>query len=231
MIKNASKTANLVAACFFLMACGSDTDGTGDDMNPAGSGGSSGGNTAATNGSNGNATTGSTTGAATSGTTGSTAGTTSGSGTTGSGGNTTGTSTTGGAAGGDDGGVDPGSSSGGGSGDDPATPGNDSATSVQCGADVADCSLTSKSCCAVGLMYPPKFSCNDGTTCAQGQRAVCDGPEDCGGKVCCVAIPSGSVSCIDSCFGSELCHTDEDCSEPGARCERGATFNYWGICG
>ncbi len=234
VIKNASKTANLIAACFLFVACGGDGEGD-DDGNNTGGGTSAGSNT----GSTGTATTGTATTGATSGGS-STGSSTGGNGATTGNGSTTGSSTgsnsgtTGAATGGDDGGVDPGSSTtgGGGGGDDPATPGNDSATSVQCGANIADCNLTSKSCCGTGVYPLITFSCTAGTTCSQGMRTVCDGPEDCGsGEMCCVSIAkAGEVSCSKTaCDGSELCHTDEDCSKAGSRCEKGTIF-VWGLC-
>jgi hypothetical protein len=131
---------------------------------------------------------------------------------------------------GDDGGTAP--TTGGGA-DDPATPGNDSDTAVQCGKDIASCDTTVNACCATGNFPSLVFSCNPGASCSEGAEAVCDGSEECGGQACCVEIANGgTVSCKASCGLGEprLCHTDQDCSA-GETCKPGGLYTWWGVCG
>ncbi len=137
----------------------------------------------------------------------------------------------GGSTGEGDAGTEPEPGSGGMSDDDPSTPGNDGAGEVQCGADIARCDTASNACCATGLFPGLTFSCQAGASCSEGSQTVCDGPEDCGGKACCVEIPAGNVKCKDSCgfIDTQLCHEDDDCPA-GKACEMGGTFKWWGVC-
>lgn len=114
---------------------------------------------------------------------------------------------------------------------DGAQPGNECVGEVQCGKDVKSCDTKSNACCATGSFPNLAFSCNPGAKCSAGSQAVCDGPEECGGKACCVEIPAGNVKCKDSCgiIDTQLCHKDADCPSPKI-CKPGGTYSFWGVC-
>ncbi len=113
--------------------------------------------------------------------------------------------------------------------DKPNTPGNDCKTAVGC-REAPQCGLNTQSCCVPGFDIP-NVKCVDGVTCeGTAGRANCDGPEDCGGRACCVDTIKGTTNCLDAC-GTQiaLCHTDDDC-EAGKLCNAGGSFTWWGIC-
>jgi len=123
-------------------------------------------------------------------------------------------------------------------GDDPSTPGNDSDSSVSCGGGEGSeisCSLRTKSCCVTGFSADAA-TCVDGTSCAEGNRTPCDGPEDCAGNACCVDIVAGTSACANGLecglfSPAQMCHTADDCSD-GKECVRGESdkFAWWGNC-
>lgn len=86
--------------------------------------------------------------------------------------------------------------------------------------------------------------CNDGA-CAEGQACnagsnsedkvilFCDGPEDCGGGVCCVKRSSGGAlvgACTTVCKdgGRPACHIPNDCD--GQQCVTFDRAPYIGVC-
>jgi hypothetical protein len=162
-------------------------------------------------------------------------------GTTGGGTGSSTMGTTGGSSGGTSGGETSGGGSGGTTapGDDVATPGDDRNTSVSCGGMLGaeiPCDLASESCCVTGFASDAA-TCHAGTACTAGtgNRAVCDGPEDCsGGQVCCVDIVNGTTACINAATCPltapfQMCHSDADCPA-GQTCGSEATFKWWGYC-
>lgn len=125
------------------------------------------------------------------------------------------------------------------SGDDPGTPGNDSDTSVSCGGaegTEVSCSLKTKSCCVTGFSSDAA-TCVDGTSCGEGNRTPCDGPEDCSGNACCVDILAGTAQCSSGLecgplSPAQMCHTSDDCPDAKPDCTRGESdkFAWWGNC-
>ncbi len=104
--------------------------------------------------------------------------------------------------------------------------------------DGIQCGMTK---CAVGQLCCPTInngiiSTTCAATCAGGNSLSCDGPEDCGGKVCCAQTTTGggtfpncpptsaSAKCESSCTSNvplscastttvRLCHVSADCTE------------------
>jgi photosystem II stability/assembly factor-like uncharacterized protein len=78
---------------------------------------------------------------------------------------------------------------------------------VACGGNA--CATPTTSCC---VTTPASMSC--GATCSSPiATARCDGPEDCGGNVCCGSTGDTvfSSSCEPSCSQRTFCHTNQDC--------------------
>src|SRR5262245_10509989 len=63
-------------------------------------------------------------------------------------------------------------------------------------------------------------SCIGADAQCMGIALVCDGPEDCGGQLCCGTNDGGS-ECADSCEGYHLCHDEGDCNDGESCCPNG----------
>jgi len=130
--------------------------------------------------------------------------------------------------------------------DDPLSPGHDDRGVVSCGQPDQDgtgaiCSLDTDICC---------LSRFDGTVAACAAREacgfsevkiVCDGPEDCGGKVCCFTPESeradagperaNSVCAAECAEGAiKRCHQDADCGGAVGSCKTDGQSTWWGTC-
>jgi len=82
---------------------------------------------------------------------------------------------------------------------------------VQCGATLCD---PGDYCCIRTTGSGQTRACNPTFDCpANGTPYECDGPEDCGENQECCDLGIGSFCTAEgmTCFGSLLCHTDDDC--------------------
>lgn len=128
--------------------------------------------------------------------------------------------------------------------DDLSTRGNDCNGVVTCGVgndaltDPVHCPLSTHSCCVTGPSDDP--TCVSGSECAAdlGTRTLCDGPEECGGRSCCLTImgTNAVMTCEDDCEAAgaqfQLCHEDDHCPV-GSSCGSGGTpavFPFWNTC-
>lgn len=86
---------------------------------------------------------------------------------------------------------------------------------IECGTET--CNEATQECCVIGGMGGASFECVASGTC-DGTSSTCDGPEDCGGDICCGAL--SGATCSATCEGqaAELCHTANDCSTAGDMC-------------
>jgi hypothetical protein len=95
---------------------------------------------------------------------------------------------------------------------------------ISCGMDV--CNENTEDCCFVGGGGGGSATCVASGTC-EGTPSTCDGPEDCGGDICCGSF--AGASCSATCEGqaAELCHTEADCQTTGDMC---CDFGPLSIC-
>lgn len=93
------------------------------------------------------------------------------------------------------------------------------AHSVTC-PGTATCFCGAPSVCCLAKIDSNQGQCvDDPHTCA-GVTVTCDGPEDCGGGVCCFAGNESSCTAATACNGVWLCRSDSDCnsSPNGSHC-------------
>ena len=88
---------------------------------------------------------------------------------------------------------------------------------IECGMET--CNVSTQECCITGGPGGGgSTACVAEGTC-EGTPAACDGPEDCGGDICCGTF--GGTTCETTCEGqgsAELCHSASDCSASGDMC-------------
>jgi hypothetical protein len=92
-------------------------------------------------------------------------------------------------------------------------------------------SATGKHCCVSALLNLAD-SCVAALCEPLTLEALCDGPEDCDGKACC--LTAGATACGATCALPELqlCHRDQNCPT-GYVCQAGdamGLYTWWGFC-
>lgn len=99
-----------------------------------------------------------------------------------------------------------------------------STAGIDCGMEV--CDEGSQECCITGIGGGGSATCVASGTC-EGTPSTCDGPEDCGGDICCGTF--GGATCSSTCEGqaAELCHSESDCTTVGEMC---CDFGPLSIC-
>lgn len=90
------------------------------------------------------------------------------------------------------------------------------------------CACPAPDVCCLNSIDAKSGACGNPRACA-GLELTCDGPEDCGGGVCCLTA-TGS-SCMDGklCQGTWLCRSDAQCSGSGASSCVPADFGAPGV--
>ncbi|MCP4443782.1 MAG: hypothetical protein GY811_00355 [Myxococcales bacterium] len=86
-----------------------------------------------------------------------------------------------------------------------------STVGIDCGEET--CNEATQECCFTS----GSVACVAQNSCTS-TPSTCDGPEDCGGDICCGFL--SGASCSLTCEGNvaELCHTPADCSTTGDMC-------------
>jgi hypothetical protein len=81
------------------------------------------------------------------------------------------------------------------------------------------CSCAAPDACCMAGADSNSAACVDPRTCG-GFMLTCDGPEDCGGGVCCLTSTGSSCSDASACTGSWICREDSQCgvSPNGTSC-------------
>ena len=84
---------------------------------------------------------------------------------------------------------------------------------------VAGCTCAAPGACCLGAIDSRAGACVDPRECA-GLVLSCDGPEDCGGGVCCLTSTGSSCAASSACTGQWLCRGDSECvgSPNGGSC-------------
>jgi hypothetical protein len=93
------------------------------------------------------------------------------------------------------------------------------------------CGCEAPSACCLSRIDSSAGACAAPRECA-GIALTCDGPEDCGGGVCCLDVAAGLASCsaASECRGVWLCRSTHDCagSPSGSSCNA-ADFGENGV--
>jgi hypothetical protein len=84
---------------------------------------------------------------------------------------------------------------------------------------VGGCACTAPSVCCMGSIDGHAGNCVDPRDC-NAFVLSCDGPEDCGGGVCCMTSNGTSCTTASACTGQWLCRNDSHCvgSPTGSNC-------------
>jgi hypothetical protein len=91
------------------------------------------------------------------------------------------------------------------------------------------CSCAAPTACCMGDINATEGECVAPQTCASFLLA-CDGPEDCGGGVCCITQSGSSCMPAGECAGDWVCRDDSQCAgnAGGSTC-KSADFGVKGV--
>jgi hypothetical protein len=91
------------------------------------------------------------------------------------------------------------------------------------------CSCAAPSACCMAGAASNLGECVDPQTCGSF-LVTCDGPEDCGGGVCCLTAAGSSCTAAANCGGSWLCRMDSQCaSNPAGQNCNPADYGIMGV--